>query len=796
MLQELRSVIVGGALIHNNREGSKHEDQRIRPTIDDFGGNYASNQSPFYNGRIKEWEEEKKEDRVSTTKIFCSKILINNSVCSLIIDGCSINNLVSIKLVDSLKLPMEICPIEDLDDVRLMASMMLNEISTFSHGKKGELLWRTHVDETKVNAVRDWPSPNIMPEVRNIKVAYAFQEEDELEYVEPLDGEAEQVTYVVQQTLCLPKALVKDFKLSTEPHPSPYQIGWIKKGPTLKVTEICKVPLVIGKHYNELVTCDVVDMEAYHVLLGRPWKHYMDATHQGKSNMYLFKWSGKTISILPLSVVSPKTKLENKTLVTLAASPKEFQAERNETGVSYASVVKGVEDVMENEIPAFHGISPFEVVYKTSPRHVVDLVDLPGKKNVQANRVMEEFQATHEVVRPNITEANAKYKIAAEKHRRKKLFQVGDEINDNDYAMDFPKTMSISKTFNVSDIYEFHSEDVKEDKHSGTSSSKEKGNDEDIINKLAEEYMDYKDRGKRKNEKTSSRSNVTAKQVSEAQLDCGYPIILSSLKIVLQSSPGAEPCTSAAVKGYDEALNNGRNAPIPDMGHSSQKNGMPLFLMWVSLDPTIAANGSTTRVNDSGTNAHGGLSNDGSAPKSFAFMLKDNTSKKVVKLTELTTDEVVPGAHVAILLKAVDEVSMRFVNTLYGYFIGKILAFPIVETYVKNAWEKYGIERVMLQNGFFFFQFATKEGMEKVIENGPWLIRLVPLILNLWTPNSKLKKDEITSVPIWVKLHNVPIVAYSEIGLSLITTNLGKPIMLDGYTSNMCINSWGVTLSL
>ncbi|GKB51271.1 retrotransposon protein, putative, ty3-gypsy subclass [Tanacetum coccineum] len=115
-----------------------------------------------------------------------------------------------------------------------------------------------------------------------------FQEEDELEYVEPLDGEAEQVTYVVQRTFIdggscensVSKDLVKAFKLPTEPHPSPYQSGWIKKGPVLKVTEICKVPLAIGKHYNKLVTCDVVDMEACHVLLGRPWKHNVDATHQ------------------------------------------------------------------------------------------------------------------------------------------------------------------------------------------------------------------------------------------------------------------------------------------------------------------------------------------------------------------------------------------------------------------------------------------------------------------------------------------------------------------------------------
>ncbi|GJT18229.1 hypothetical protein Tco_0876935 [Tanacetum coccineum] len=111
-----------------------------------------------------------------------------------------------------------------------------------------------------------------------------------------------------------------------------------------KVTEIGKVPLAIGKHYNELVTCDVVDMRACHVFLGRLWQHDVEST----SNMYLFKWSGKTIAMLPVGVVSPNKKLKSKTLVTLVASPKEFQAKRKETGVSYALVEKGVEDVMEN----------------------------------------------------------------------------------------------------------------------------------------------------------------------------------------------------------------------------------------------------------------------------------------------------------------------------------------------------------------------------------------------------------------------------------------------------------------
>nr|GEV48314.1 transposon Ty3-I Gag-Pol polyprotein [Tanacetum cinerariifolium] len=72
-----------------------------------------------------------------------------------------------------------------------------------------------------------------------------------------------------------------------------------------------------------------------------------------------------------------------------------------------------------------------------------------------------------------------------------------------------PNTMSISTTFNVLDIYEFNSKDVDEDKHSRTSSSRERRNDEDMINKLAKEYMYHINHGKRNNEITSGRSNVT-----------------------------------------------------------------------------------------------------------------------------------------------------------------------------------------------------------------------------------------------------------------------------------------------
>ncbi|GJU81524.1 zinc knuckle CX2CX4HX4C containing protein [Tanacetum coccineum] len=143
-----------------------------------------------------------------------------------------------------------------------------------------------------------------------------------------------------------------------------------------------------------------------------------------------------------------------------------------------------------------------------------------------------------------------------------------------------------------------------------------------------------------------------------------------------------------------------------------------------------------------------------------------STQKKTIKIMELHNEEVVEGAAIAIPFVAVEEVRNKFANTLYGYFIRKRPAFMLVEKYVKNTWAKFGLECVVLRNGFFLFQFTTREGMERVLENGPWLVILVPLILNIWSPNIILKKDEITLAPVWVKLHNVPIVAYSETGLT------------------------------
>ncbi|GJX59976.1 hypothetical protein Tco_0291366 [Tanacetum coccineum] len=83
----------------------------------------------------------------------------------------------------------------------------------------------------------------------------------------------------------------------------------------------------------------------------------------------------------------------------------------------------------------------------------------------------------------------------------------------------------------------------------------------------------------------------------------------------------------------------------------------------------------------------------------------------------LVADPVFDGVNISIPRKVVEKVSTRFEHTLYGYFIGKRMAFPVVEYYARNNWAKHGLKRIMMNSkGFFFFKFDSRAGLEAILE--------------------------------------------------------------------------------
>ncbi|GJR67388.1 putative reverse transcriptase domain-containing protein [Tanacetum coccineum] len=116
------------------------------------------------------------------------------------------------------------------------------------------------------------------------------------------------------------------------------------------------------------------------------------------------------------------------------------------------------------------------------------------------------------------------------------------------------------------------------------------------------------------------------------------------------------------------------------------------------------------------------------------------------------------------------------------------LDFELLIAANKNTWAKFDFKKIMSNDeGVVYFKFSSLKGLEQ----GPWLIRNIPIILTKWSPNMTLSKDEVTRVPVWVKMHKVPVVSYSADGLSLIASQIRNPISLDAFTSATCVEAWG-----
>jgi hypothetical protein len=66
-------------------------------------------------------------------------------------------------------------------------------------------------------------------------------------------------------------SMVEKLNMACDEHPKPYRLQWLNKCGEFKVTRQVGVPFFIGQYKDEVI-CDVVPMQAGHLLLGRPWQ--------------------------------------------------------------------------------------------------------------------------------------------------------------------------------------------------------------------------------------------------------------------------------------------------------------------------------------------------------------------------------------------------------------------------------------------------------------------------------------------------------------------------------------------
>ncbi|GJS40533.1 hypothetical protein Tco_0565576 [Tanacetum coccineum] len=242
---------------------------------------------------------------------------------------------------------------------------------------------------------------------------------------------------------------------------------------------------------------------------------------------------------------------------------------------------------------------------------------------------------------------------------------------------------------------------------------------------------------------------------------------------------------------------------------------------------------------DTDTQVYGNLnlgnSNSAPAPKSsFAEVVTEKPVQKSMFRT-LLNDERVESADVVLPLDTLTVAQQRYANSLIGFFVGKNVAFTLVQNYVTNTWSKLGFQTVIKdEDGFFFFKFDSLNGLEQV--------RILQKSQEKWLkpdkhgngngrapkkPGESYQKSRVVNSIHSEEAHPVTItdchasnpcelrcdltakislpmikgmkgrIDWERIltnqspSLSLTKDKIGKPVMLDAFTSNMCADPWG-----
>jgi len=108
--------------------------------------------------------------------------------------------------------------------------------------------------------------------------------------------------------------VVEKLGLPVISHTKPYKLQWLSDEGEIMVNKQVLITFDIGKYQDE-VLCDVVPMEATHILLGRPWQYDRRVLHDGLTNKMSFNFQGHKFILKPLSpkeVHEDQIKMKNK----------------------------------------------------------------------------------------------------------------------------------------------------------------------------------------------------------------------------------------------------------------------------------------------------------------------------------------------------------------------------------------------------------------------------------------------------------------------------------------------------
>ena len=123
-------------------------------------------------------------------------------------------------------------------------------------------------------------------------------------------------------------------------------------------------------------------------------------------------------------------------------------------------------------------------------------------------------------------------------------------------------------------------------------------------------------------------------------------------------------------------------------------------------------------------------------------------------------------------------------KAIFVKLVGRTMGFNYIQTKLTQLWKPSGrMDCVNLGYGFFLIRFYAKEDLDFVLQKGPWFIGDHFLSLRPWEPFFKPSTASVSTIAVWVRLHELPFELYDRDVLRQIGEAIGKVLRIDTHTA-------------
>lgn len=157
--------------------------------------------------------------------------------------------------------------------------------------------------------------------------------------------------------------------------------------------------------------------------------------------------------------------------------------------------------------------------------------------------------------------------------------------------------------------------------------------------------------------------------------------------------------------------------------------------------------------------------------------------------TKPTTMSELPGPYIVeqksktpvltvLMPEVTDLYTNLYNNTIIYRFNGFWLKSDVLHQCIFDAWSPK-CEIYLCPKGFFIVRFNTVQEWEHILNKGPWFSGNVGLFMTPWFPKFDANTMVVSKMPVWLRLHNLPLHFWHHNVLIAIGNSPGRFLKID-----------------